>query len=192
MRVPIAQYLLAVLAISAGLSDANPLLRDTKMQFERRATNGTEGYTEQEIKDGLTGGAASRGIDWKIVKGGLSKMREPLNAVTGCVSAVFAVMAFVQLSSNRNSCDPLQGSQYSDDGAQGINYYYYSSTTGSNCDTTAQAKTIADAVADAWDGIHDKEFDHACIDLSHGGTWTGHLAIATKKSGIDVSTFCPA
>ncbi|KAL4899610.1 hypothetical protein BDW74DRAFT_183567 [Aspergillus multicolor] len=173
MRVPIGHYVVALLTVSAGLSDAVPTAGP--MKFNARFTNGTDTiFTEQDIKGG---------IEWSY---------KPLMAFATCTATAFAIMSYVKKDSEANSCAPLWGSQKSDDGTQAIDFYYYVTTTVENCDTTAQTKTIADAIEKVWDEVHDKKYDYACIELSHWGTWRGHLAIATKTSGVDVETLCPA
>ncbi|KAJ6003135.1 hypothetical protein N7451_005682 [Penicillium sp. IBT 35674x] len=73
-----------------------------------------------------------------------------------------------------------------------LNYYfkYWVTTTGKNCDTTAQTKIVSAALDDAWDDAHKRNYDYACLDFSHGGTWHGHLAMATVDSSVDVNTMC--
>ncbi|KAL5001370.1 hypothetical protein BDV10DRAFT_182604 [Aspergillus recurvatus] len=161
------------------------------MRFEQRSTNGTDAFfTEQDIMNGLTGDEARRKIDWKTIKGGLKWSYKPFTLFLTATGVTFTIRSVVKRGSNQNSCEPIWASQQSDDGTQGINFYCYLTITGLNCDTTAQSKTIATAIEDAWNAATDKKYDYACIYLSHGGTWHGHPAIATTTSGVDVETLC--
>ncbi|KAL4778282.1 hypothetical protein BJX76DRAFT_362885 [Aspergillus varians] len=54
-------------------------------------------------------------------------------------------------------------------------FKYY--TTGRNCDTTAQEKTIAGAIYKYFRSIHFNMCGTACLRMSHGGTWNGWLRL---------------
>lgn len=178
MRIPSIGSVLALICSGAIIFHASaiPDLDMLKVKRDTTATDATD--------------VSLRKIDWKLVKGGLSKVNKPLLTAATCTSAIFTVLSYYQRDNRANSCEPLWGSQGSDDGSQEINFYYYVTTTGKNCDSTAQLKTISLAIDDAWDDVHNKKYNYACIDLSHGGTWHGHLAVATTASGKDVNTMC--
>ncbi|KAL2830825.1 hypothetical protein BDW59DRAFT_158265 [Aspergillus cavernicola] len=189
MRVPFGKYIVAFLTISVGFSNAIPM--GEPLKFNQRSTNSTnEIFTEQGIKDGAAGDAALKGINFSIFKGGTKWMRYTFTSAITVTGLIFQIITYVKMSSNNNSCEPVQGSQFSDDGEQGINWYYYVTTSGANCDTTAESKTITEAIEKAWQEVSDRKYDYSCINLSHGGTWHGHLAIATKMSGVDVKNLC--
>ncbi|KAL3469679.1 hypothetical protein BJX99DRAFT_67653 [Aspergillus californicus] len=189
MRVPFGKYIVAFLTISVGVSNASPLREPLKL--DQRSTNGTnEIFTEQDIKDGAAGDAALRGINFSIFKGGTKRKYKTLMAAIGATTLIFQIIATVKSSSNKNSCEPISASQFSDNGETGVNWYYYVTTTGENCDTTAESKTITEAIERAWNEVAERKYDYACINLSHSGTWHGHLAIATTMSGVNVKTLC--
>lgn len=55
---------------------------------------------------------------------------------------------------------------------------YYTTTTGENCDTTAQTKTIRNAVTKGLQYAYDTGATASFIAMSHGGTWHGHMQVA--------------
>ncbi|KAJ6095299.1 hypothetical protein N7486_006045 [Penicillium sp. IBT 16267x] len=126
----------------------------------------------------------------EVVRGGLKVTRDVIVVAAGATSAIAAVVTWVQSDSSKNSCSSIGESGQSDNGQQKNNFKYWVTTTGKNCDTTAQTKTVATALDDAWDDVHKRNYNYACIDMSHGGTWHGHLAMATVQSGQDVNTMC--
>ncbi|KAJ5742689.1 uncharacterized protein N7511_011090 [Penicillium nucicola] len=77
-------------------------------------------------------------------------------------------------------------------GSDGVayQYYVYSYTTGSNCDTTQRAKTITDSLSNAFNELHSDSASAVCIDFDHHGTWHGVLGLATASSGIDPQKAC--
>ncbi|KAI9664250.1 MAG: hypothetical protein M1831_002429 [Alyxoria varia] len=66
-----------------------------------------------------------------------------------------------------------------------IYYQYEAVSSGKNCDTTAQLKTITDALRKASDFWDRKTVYHACFKMSHGGTWTGFLQLAGANDGLE-------
>ncbi|KAL2825045.1 hypothetical protein BDW59DRAFT_161994 [Aspergillus cavernicola] len=173
MRLPSIGCLLAFLACGTGLVDSSAI---PKAVNEERSTDSDD--------------AALRRIDWKIVRGGLAVTRDVMLVSAGVTGAIVGLLSLVQRDSATNSCAPLGGSGQSDDGSQKYNFKYWVTTTGDNCDTTAQTKTVASALDDAWDEVHNYQYNWACVDLSHGGTWLGHIAVATTDSGKNVETMC--
>jgi hypothetical protein len=65
-----------------------------------------------------------------------------------------------------------------------INYQYHASTTGSKCDTTAQEKTIRDAINRGLDFMVKHNVNQACFNMQHGGTWKGLLQLASSDKTI--------
>lgn len=76
-----------------------------------------------------------------------------------------------------------------DDGVR-YQYYVYSYTTGDNCDSTQRAKTITNALSDAFNELHSDKATAVCMDLDHQGTWHGVLGLATEDSGKDPKDAC--
>ncbi|CZT20862.1 uncharacterized protein RCC_06722 [Ramularia collo-cygni] len=83
---------------------------------------------------------------------------------------------------NERSCGIFRGA-YND-----VAYRY--TATGTHCDTTAEQATIGGAIEH-----HIKEIDGGkvcgmeCLNLSHGGTWSGYLLIGPRSS-FDNSVYC--
>ncbi|KAJ5919249.1 hypothetical protein N7466_010192 [Penicillium verhagenii] len=176
MRVSSIGHLFACVSLGAGLAHSSAIPIDLKQERSVDVTDSSD--------------AALTAINWKIVRGGLKVSRDVIVVAAGATSAIAAVVGWVQSDSSQNSCAKKGGSGQSDNGQQKYNFQYWVTTTGKNCDTTAQTKTVAAALDDAWDQVHKYNYDWACIDLTHGGTWHGHLAVATTGSGQDVSTMC--
>jgi hypothetical protein len=72
----------------------------------------------------------------------------------------------------------------------GYKYYVYSYTTGGNCDSTQRAKTITNALSDAFDEMHSSKAIAVCLDFDHHGTWHGVIGLATDASGRDPKDAC--
>jgi hypothetical protein len=72
----------------------------------------------------------------------------------------------------------------------GYKYYVYSYTTGGNCDSTQRAKTITNALSDAFDELHSEGASAVCLDFDHHGTWHGVIGLATDASGHDPKDAC--
>ncbi|KAI9742610.1 MAG: hypothetical protein M1818_003751 [Claussenomyces sp. TS43310] len=181
MRLSSIGYMLACVSYGAGLVHSGAIPSEVK---EERSTDSID------VTDSTD--AALRQIDWKIVRGGLAVTRDVILVASGASSAIAEVVAWVQRDSSANSCAPQTANgQKSNDGSQSYNFQYWVTTTGKNCDTTAQTKTVAAALDDAWDQVHKEKYNWACISLSHGGTWHGHLAVATVESKEDVTKMCP-
>lgn len=67
-------------------------------------------------------------------------------------------------------------------------FSYYTTTTGSNCDTTAEKKTIKNAVEKGLSHALDVGAKSALFAFSHGGTWNGHLQMAAADAVLDLAT----
>jgi hypothetical protein len=65
-----------------------------------------------------------------------------------------------------------------------MNYQYHAKTTGKNCDTTAELKTIKDATNRALDFMKTHNLNAACFRMEHGGTWQGLLQLAGGNAVI--------
>lgn len=69
-------------------------------------------------------------------------------------------------------------------------YRVYATTTGGNCESTAEVGTIQGALYN-WIQTEYENGDlcgSQCVRLSHGGTWTGWLAISTSSSALNSFT----
>ncbi|KAH5999046.1 hypothetical protein HBI83_224740 [Parastagonospora nodorum] len=57
-------------------------------------------------------------------------------------------------------------------------WQYVATTSGNNCDTTAQTKTIKNAVQRELEWMERNRYTSACFKMDHGGTWEGHLKVS--------------
>ncbi|KAJ5772414.1 hypothetical protein N7520_002943 [Penicillium odoratum] len=176
MRVSSIGRVLACVSLGAGIAYSSAIPIDMK---EERSTESTDITPVDDLK-----------INWAIVRGGLKVARDVIVVASGASSAIAAIVVWAKSDSAANSCAPKIGTGVSDNGGQKYNFKYWVTTTGKNCDTTAQTKTVAAAIDDSWDQVHKNNYDWACLDFGHGGTWHGHLAVATVGSGQDVNTMC--
>ncbi|GKU08152.1 hypothetical protein FLAG1_09971 [Fusarium langsethiae] len=92
--------------------------------------------------------------------------------------------AVVKHASNVKTCSTFTG--YA--GPNREIFYRYRST-GRYCDTTAEQETIAGAIEHHIKKHGSKVCGTECLDLSHGGTWNGYLAIGPAKS-FDHKAYC--
>ncbi|KAJ5300026.1 hypothetical protein N7476_011583 [Penicillium atrosanguineum] len=106
---------------------------------------------------------------------------------------VGAVNAWIGYEGNKPDAQKICGKSsiisITDDGV-GYKYYVYSYTTGSNCDSTQRAKTITNALSDAFDQLHSEGASAVCLDFDHHGTWHGVIGLATDSSGHDPQAAC--
>ncbi|KAJ5632652.1 hypothetical protein N7490_008991 [Penicillium lividum] len=176
MRVSSIARLLACVSLGAGIAYSSAIPIDMN---EERSVDSTDVTPVEDLQ-----------INWQIVRGGLKVARDVIVVASGAGSFIATLVALIKTDSAKNSCTPQAGSGSSDSGGQKYNFKYWVTTTGKNCDTTAQAKTVAAALDNAWDQVHKNNYDWACLNFNHGGTWHGHLAVATTTSGQDVNTVC--
>lgn len=97
-------------------------------------------------------------------------------ATSGIVAAAYYVSQIIETQSDNHSCDLISG--YVD----GLHYQY--SASGRNCDTTAELKTVNDAVQAATKLMAQRGVNDACFQLTHGGTWKGLLQLAAGSGAI--------
>lgn len=90
-------------------------------------------------------------------------------ALGGAFSAVvFGIATLAKSSSSNHDCSLHKGRV--DDTV----YSYHAS--GDNCDTTAELKTIAGAIANYFRDQKSNVCGTHCIKMTHGGTWTGYVS----------------
>ncbi|KAJ5573577.1 uncharacterized protein N7459_008004 [Penicillium hispanicum] len=104
-----------------------------------------------------------------------------------CQTVILDIAQEIDAQSESNSCAAVTGRKTGFDGVT-YNYYYEASTSGSNCDTTAELKTIVSAIDDAWDDLG--SHSAACLTMSHGGTWQGNLGITAMQSDYPAQKMC--
>lgn len=90
-------------------------------------------------------------------------------ALGGAFSAVvFGIATLAKSSSSNNDCKLHQGQ------VDNTVYSYYAK--GDNCDTTAELKTIAGAMANYFRDQKSNVCGTHCIKMTHGGTWEGYVS----------------
>lgn len=83
--------------------------------------------------------------------------------------------------SNKHDCTAQDGQ------IDNVTYRVYA--TGNNCDTTAQLGTIAGAMDKYLRDVGSDVCGTHCIQLTHGGTWTGYVTLAPAGTNVD-SFYC--
>ncbi|WZH42128.1 uncharacterized protein QYS62_003096 [Fusarium acuminatum] len=96
-------------------------------------------------------------------------------------SAVLQISSSIKHASNMKTCTTFTGRA----GPNGELFYRYRR----HCDTTAQQETIAGALEHHFKKHGTKMCGTQCLDLTHGGTWNGYLAIGPAKS-FDHKSYC--
>ncbi|KAL4739910.1 hypothetical protein BDV11DRAFT_204773 [Aspergillus similis] len=90
------------------------------------------------------------------------------------------IAAIIKSKSNQNSCSLVYGTD--SDGTYVEGYAYEATTSGENCDTTAEEKTILAAVEKCANKLNAQGAIRGCCTMNHGGTWTGHLRLTASPS----------
>ncbi|KAF7171393.1 hypothetical protein CNMCM5623_003770 [Aspergillus felis] len=90
------------------------------------------------------------------------------------------IAAIIKSKSNQNSCSLVYGTD--SDGTYVEGYAYEATTSGENCDTTAEKKTILAAVEKCANKLNAQGAIRGCCTMNHGGTWTGHLRLTASPS----------
>ncbi|KAF7906842.1 hypothetical protein EAF00_001120 [Botryotinia globosa] len=105
-----------------------------------------------------------------------------LTVVSIVVTLSETVGAAIKSLSDAGSCGKSYGS------LDGVSWVYYA--TGSNCDTTAEVKTIQGAIKQHLTTTDGNSLcSTECLDLTHSGTWSGFLLIGPTNS-FDSTMYC--
>ncbi|PYH85790.1 hypothetical protein BO82DRAFT_371237 [Aspergillus uvarum CBS 121591] len=67
-------------------------------------------------------------------------------------------------------------------------YAYEATTSGSNCESTAEKKTILAAVEKCATALNAAGAVRGCCTRTHGGTWEGHLRLTAEPSVYPATT----
>lgn len=92
-----------------------------------------------------------------------------------------AIANWIKNWSNNNVCDPgpKQGVLTEQNGGT-VGYLCRTTTTGKDCRTTAEVKTIAAAVGSCMNQANAMQATTVCCTFTHGGTWKGHLQLTSN------------
>lgn len=96
-------------------------------------------------------------------------------AADSAINIYESIADAIKSKSNSNSCSMIIGTDT--DGIHIEGFAYEATTSGSNCRTTAEKKTILAAVKKCANHLHSNGAVRGCCKFSHGGTWTGHLRL---------------
>lgn len=103
-------------------------------------------------------------------------------AVSGIIGQIgTGIAGVVKGKSDKHDCSAVDGT------VARANYRVYA--TGRNCDTTAQLGTIAGAIDKYLRDVDSEICGTHCIQLTHGGTWTGYVVLAPAGTEVD-SFYC--
>jgi hypothetical protein len=94
------------------------------------------------------------------------------------------IAGIIKSKSEADSCTLTYGTDIS--GEYYYGYAYKATTTGENCDTTAERKTILSAVEKCATTLHSKGAAVGCCTFHHGGTWHGHLQLSAEPGTYPV------
>ncbi|CEJ62110.1 hypothetical protein PMG11_10620 [Penicillium brasilianum] len=114
------------------------------------------------------------------VKAASAKILATSAAVIQTAGAAFTIYSVIaslsKEKSNQNSCTLVYGTDTTGSISEG--YAYKATTTGSNCDTTAETKTILAAVGKCANALNAEGAVTGCCTMNRGGTWHGHLRLS--------------
>ncbi|PYH48543.1 uncharacterized protein BP01DRAFT_289377 [Aspergillus saccharolyticus JOP 1030-1] len=96
------------------------------------------------------------------------------------------IAGVIKSKSDANSCTITYGTD--SDGSHTEGYAYKASTTGSNCDTTAELKTIRSATEKCATTLSTMGAVRGCCTMTHEGTWEGHLRLSGDPTSYPVTT----
>ncbi|RBQ65349.1 hypothetical protein FVER14953_12410 [Fusarium verticillioides] len=92
----------------------------------------------------------------------------------------------IKSKAEHNSCSMTIGTDGNGHVVEG--YAYLATTSGHDCKTTAETKTILAAIKNCADWQHKHGAITGCCVLSHGGTWKGHLRLTSQPSKFPAHT----
>ncbi|KAJ5338991.1 hypothetical protein N7541_010964 [Penicillium brevicompactum] len=116
----------------------------------------------------------------------LSSATSTIIAAASALTIYEFIADVIKSKSNSNSCTMTYGTD--SDGTYFEGYAYEATTSGSNCDTTAEKKTILAAVEKCANRLHTYGAVRGCCTFSHGGTWTGHLRLTAEPLKYPVTS----
>ncbi|OJJ97405.1 hypothetical protein ASPACDRAFT_62435 [Aspergillus aculeatus ATCC 16872] len=108
---------------------------------------------------------------------------------TGIATAVaYAtyIAAIIKANPTADSCTITYGVDSEESYVEG--YAYEATTSGSNCETTAEKKTILAAVEKCATALNAAGAVRGCCTMTHGRTWEGHLRLTAEPSVYPATT----
>jgi hypothetical protein len=109
------------------------------------------------------------GITVKVSVARIAATSAAIIQTAGAGATIYSVIAsLIKEKSSENSCTLVYGTTTSGSRTEG--YAYKATTTGSNCDTTAETKTILAAVDKCANALNAEGAVTGCCVMNHGGT----------------------
>ncbi|KAH6950839.1 hypothetical protein HG530_011525 [Fusarium avenaceum] len=101
-------------------------------------------------------------------------------AANSALGIYSSIADMIKSKAKSNSCSLATGTDSDAHRVEG--YAYKATSSGHDCKTTAERKTILAAVKNCADWLHSHGAIWGCCKFSHGGTWTGHLRLTSQPS----------
>ncbi|KAJ5622881.1 hypothetical protein N7490_011486 [Penicillium lividum] len=110
----------------------------------------------------------------------VKKAAEIIKVGKDVIDIVDFVAGVMKTKSNSDSCTVTKGTDTGDSETYG--YAYRATTTGDNCDTTAELKTLISAVTTCFNNMNEHGCTLCCCQFDHGGTWRGNLQMSADPT----------
>jgi len=107
-----------------------------------------------------------------------------LTATLSILTVANYLAEHIKHQSDIKSCSVISGN------FENAVWQYVATTSGANCDTTAQTKTIKSAVQRELEWMERNRYKSACFKMDHGGTWEGHLKISLAGDPLASDAAC--
>ncbi|KAG2019251.1 hypothetical protein GB937_005164 [Aspergillus fischeri] len=121
--------------------------------------------------------AARTGITTKVAVAQIASVASQVIMTAGSAVTIYEFIASImKAKSEPNLCALAYGTDSNGTHTEG--YAYKATTTGSNCETTAEKKTLLSAMEKCANALHTKGAVWGCCTMHHGGTWHGHLRLS--------------
>ncbi|EAW20332.1 uncharacterized protein NFIA_099680 [Aspergillus fischeri NRRL 181] len=124
--------------------------------------------------------AKRTGITIKSIRTTIVNGAEIITTAKAALDIWQFIAGIIKNKSDLDSCTLTYGTDTADDYYYG--YAYEATTTGTNCNTTAEKKTILAAVEKCANQLHAAGAVRGCCVFSHGGTWRGHLRLTAEPN----------
>ncbi|KAF3386302.1 hypothetical protein F1880_000399 [Penicillium rolfsii] len=126
------------------------------------------------------------GITVKVAAAKVLATSAAVIQTAGAAFTIYSVIAsLIKEKSNQNSCTLVYETDTTGSISEG--YAFKATTTGSNCDTTAETKTILSAVEKCANALNAEGAVTGCCTMHHGGTWHGHLRLSGSPTSYPVT-----
>ncbi|KAL8990326.1 MAG: hypothetical protein Q9169_008147 [Polycauliona sp. 2 TL-2023] len=104
----------------------------------------------------------------------VSTAADAVVAIANIPAIVHGIADLIKFLSDKRNCEVQTGS------IAGTNVNFEYKTSGKNCDTTSQKKTIEAALHTCMETMREAHAEKMCCEFRHGGTWVGHVQVAAN------------